>query len=83
MHTAEGLIKSLLTGAHAVQLVSILLKHGPLALGSMRDGLEHWMREHGYTGLNQFRGLLNHERCADPSAFERANYVRALQSWKM
>ncbi|MEO6001932.1 MAG: dihydroorotate dehydrogenase-like protein [Opitutus sp.] len=83
VHTGEGVIKAILTGAHAVQLVSILLKHGPLALGSLRDGLEHWMREHGYVDLSQFRGLLNHERCSDPSAFERANYVRALQSWKM
>ena len=58
----------------------------PFALGSDVDGSV--AKLYGSSGSAerpqyQFRGLLNHERCADPSAFERANYVRALQSWKM
>jgi dihydroorotate dehydrogenase (fumarate) len=83
IHTWGGVVKAILTGAHAVQLVSVLLKHGPHVIASLREGLEGWMREHGYTDLSQFRGLLNHQRCRDSGAFERANYIRVLQSWKV
>lgn len=83
VHTPEGVVKSILTGAHTVQVVSLLLKHGPAALTSLHAGLNQWMHDHDYTDIDEFRGMLNHERCRDPSAFERANYIRALQSWKM
>ncbi len=83
IHTAAGVVKSILTGAHTVQLVSVLLKHGPHVVATLREGLETWMREHGYTDLEQFRGLLNHQRCRNSAAFERANYIRVLQSWKV
>jgi dihydroorotate dehydrogenase (fumarate) len=66
-----------------VQLVSVLLKHGPHVIASLREGLEAWMRQHDYTDLDQFRGMLNHARCRDTSAYERANYIRVLQSWKV
>ncbi len=83
VHTSADVVKSLLTGAHAVQLVSVLLKHGPLVLATLRQGLEKWMRGHGYTEIEHFRGMLNLGRCHDPEAFERANYIRVLQSWKV
>lgn len=83
VHTEGGVVKAILTGAHIVQLVSVLLKQGPRVLARLRDGLESWMRDHGYTNLSQFRGLLNHQKCQDSSAFERANYIRVLQSWKI
>ena len=76
-------VTTALTGAHTVQLVSVLLKHGPHVVATLRSGLEAWMREHGYADLDQFRGLLNHQRCRDSAAFERANYIRVLQSWKV
>ena len=81
VHTAVGAVKALLTGAHTVQLVSVLLKHGPSSLTALRDGLEGWMEEHGYADIDAFRGRLNHERCEDPAAYERANYIRVLHSW--
>jgi dihydroorotate dehydrogenase (fumarate) len=83
VHTYAGVVKSILAGAHSVQLVSVLLKHGPHVISTLREGLEMWMHDRGFSELNQFRGLLNHERCVDPAAFERANYVRAMQSWKI
>jgi dihydroorotate dehydrogenase (fumarate) len=83
VHTSADVVKALLTGAHAVQVVSVLLKHGPFVLATMRQGLEKWMGEHGYTEIDQFRGLLNLERCRDPENYERANYIRVLQSWKV
>lgn len=83
IHTSGGVVKALLTGAHTVQLVSVLLKYGPHILTSLRTGLERWMTEHGYRSLDEFRGLLNHRRCRDTTAYERANYIRVLQSWKV
>ena len=66
-----------------MQLVAVLLKHGPRFLGTLLDGLRMWMDEHGYHGVSEFRGAMNLRRCPDPAAFERANYQRILQSWKI
>jgi dihydroorotate dehydrogenase (fumarate) len=82
-HTSESAAKALLAGAHAVQLVSVLLRHGPGVLGTLVAGLTTWMRSHQFAKLDDFRGMLNHRRCRDASAFERANYIRTLQSWKV
>jgi dihydroorotate dehydrogenase (fumarate) len=81
VHSADDAVKAMLTGAHAVQVVSVLLKHGPKMLSVLRTGLTTWMRHHDYTKLDQFRGQLNLARCPDPAALERANYIRVLQSW--
>ncbi len=83
VHSAEDVIKSILAGAHAVQLVSVLLKHGPRYLSTILQGLKAWMDEHGYESVNEFRGAMNLRRCPDAGAFERANYQRILQSWRI
>src|SRR5690606_1479656 len=83
VHSSDAAAKAILTGAHAVQLVSVLLKHGPNGVASLVDGLQRWMRGHGFETIASFRGLLNSRRCRDASAFERANYIRTLQSWKL
>lgn len=81
-HTPGDAIKALLTGAHAVQLVSVLLRDGPSALSTFVAGLRAWMSAHGYEELDDFRGLLNLRGCRDAGTFERANYIRTLQSWQ-
>ncbi len=83
VHTKEDAIKALLAGAHTVQLVSVLLKHGPKVLTVLRDGLRHWMAENEYREVGDMRGALNLKRCPDPEAHERANYIRILQSWRV
>jgi dihydroorotate dehydrogenase (fumarate) len=83
VHSSEHVIKSILAGAHSVQLVSVLLKHGPRYLSTLVDGLRLWMNEHNYTTVDEFRGAMNLRRCPDPAGFERANYQRILQSWKV
>lgn len=83
IHTSAGAAKAILAGAHAVQLVSVLLKHGPNVISSLVEGLGTWMRNHGYEHIDDFRGLLNSRRYRDPSVFERANYIRVLQNWKV
>ena len=83
VHTGEDLIKAILGGAHAVQLVSVLLENGPRAIQAMLEGLRSWMLEHEHTDLHKVRGALNLKRCPDPAAHERANYIKILQSWKI
>jgi len=74
-------IKAILAGAHAVQIVSAILRHGPAYLAVMRDGLVRWMESLGFAKLDDVRGRLSLSNSPDPSAFERANYIRTLSSW--
>ena len=82
IHTSNGAAKAILAGANAVQLVSVLLRHGPNVIRTLVQGLHVWMQSHGYETIEAFRGLLNSRRCRNATAFERANYIRVLQSWK-
>lgn len=83
VHTTEDVVKALLAGAHAVQMVSVLLRNGPAMLTTLLGGLRHWLEERGYRDLDEMRGALNHARSAEPAVFERANYIRILQSWRV
>jgi dihydroorotate dehydrogenase (fumarate) len=83
VHSTEDVVKALLAGAHAVQVVSVLLRNGPRYLSTMLAGLQNWLTDHGYESVDQLRGTMNLKRCPDPSAFERANYIRILQSWRV
>jgi dihydroorotate dehydrogenase (fumarate) len=74
-------IKALLAGAHVVQMVSAILRHGPRHIGVMRDGLVHWMESRQFRSLDEVRGRLSLSNNPDPSAFERATYLRTLNSW--
>ena len=71
-----------MTGAHAIQVVAALLQHGPEHLRELRDGLAAWLEEHDYQSLQQMQGSMSLERCPDPGAYERVNYMRLLQSWE-
>ena len=82
IHSGQDAIKAVMCGAHTVQLASALLHHGPERLGRIRDEAVQWMLEHEYTSLSQMCGSMNLSRCPDPMAFERANYMRTLQSWR-
>ncbi len=78
VHTAIDAIKAVMTGAHAVQLVSALLERGPSYLAVVRNQMAEWLELHEYESLAQMRGSMDLQRCPDPSAFERANYMRVL-----
>jgi dihydroorotate dehydrogenase (fumarate) len=73
-------IKSILAGAHAVQLVSAILRHGPPYFNVMREGLARWMESKAFSSIEEVRGRID-GRTADANLFERANYIRTLQSW--
>ena len=82
VHDARDAIKSIMAGAGAVQMVSSLLALGPEHLLVVRDAMVQWMEENGYSSVRQMRGSMALDRCPDPAAFERANYMRTLQSWR-
>jgi dihydroorotate dehydrogenase (fumarate) len=75
-------IKAILAGADVVQMVSALLRHGPAYLRVMRRGLEEWMEWNDMTRLDQMRGRSSLQETRERAAFERANYIRTLQSWR-
>jgi dihydroorotate dehydrogenase (fumarate) len=81
VHGVEDVVKAVMAGAHAVQLVSALLAHGPEHLITLRRGLMAWMEERDYESIRQMQGSMSLERCPDPLAFERGNYMRVLQTW--
>jgi dihydroorotate dehydrogenase (fumarate) len=82
VHNALDVVKSVMAGADAVQLVSALLRHGPAWLKGIRAELEHWMTEHEWTSLKEMRGNMSLLRCPDPAMYERANYMLILQGWR-
>jgi dihydroorotate dehydrogenase (fumarate) len=82
VHTVLDVLQAVMAGAHAVQMVSALLHHGPEYLAELRRELEQWLEEHEYGSLREMRGSMSLRSCPDPQAYERANYMLMLQSWK-
>lgn len=82
VHTAIDAVKAVMAGAQAVQMVSALLRHGPEHLRAVRAALAQWLEEHEYDSLGQMHGSMNLQRCPDPKAFSRTNYLHVLQSWR-
>jgi len=83
VHTPIDLVKAIMTGAHAVQIVSSILRHGPRQITALKQGLAEWMEKHEYESVAQMTGAVSHRTSADPAAFERANYMRVLQSFRV
>lgn len=79
VHSGLDVIKATMAGAHATQMVSALLRHGPNHLPRVRDEIEAWMIEHEWTSLGEMRGNMSLGKIADPAAYERANFRMALR----
>jgi dihydroorotate dehydrogenase (fumarate) len=79
IHSAEDVIKLLMAGADVTMLCSALLRNGVGHLRTVERELREWMQEHEYESVEQMRGSMSQLRCADPSAFERAQYIRAVK----
>jgi dihydroorotate dehydrogenase (fumarate) len=82
VHTAVDVVKATMAGAHATQMVSALLRRGPAHLGTVLADLEAWLEEHEWNSLSEMRGNMNLFKVPDPEAYERANYMLMLQSWR-
>jgi dihydroorotate dehydrogenase (fumarate) len=81
VYTAEDALKLVMAGADVVHLCGALLKHGPARLGEIRESMAQWLEQHDYESLVDAQGILCRETCPDPSAFERANYMKVIHSW--
>jgi len=82
VHSAAEVLKYILAGADAVMTTSALLRNGIDFLGELVTGLERLMAEKGYESVGQARGIMSQLNVADPSAFERANYIKVLESYE-
>lgn len=78
IHSSEDVIKALLAGANVTMMSSALLRYGPDHLAKVLAGLEKWLIDHQYDSIEQLIGSVSRSRSADASAFERANYMKAL-----
>jgi len=79
--TARDVIKLLMVGADVTQMCSVLLRKGVRELATIRHDLEAWLEENEYGSVEQLKGSLSQRSCPDPAAFERANYMKTLNSY--
>ena len=82
VHSAREVVKYILAGADVVCTTSALLKQGIPYLGRMITDLVTWMDEHEYESVEQMKGAMSQKSVADPSAFERANYIKTIEHFK-
>jgi dihydroorotate dehydrogenase (fumarate) len=83
VHRMQGAVKLLLAGADVTMMASILLMKGPGILTTILDEMHAWLEENEYESIEQMKGSMSHGNCPDPSALERANYMKALTSYTM
>jgi dihydroorotate dehydrogenase (fumarate) len=76
IHTGEDVIKMLLAGATAIQLVSTLYNNGPEQIKRILTELDDWMSKQGFNTVEQFRGKISRKYGADPAAFERMQFMK-------
>jgi len=82
IHTAHDVVKMLMVGASATMLCAVLYRHGIEYIRTLERELIDWMAEHEYESVAQMLGSMSQQHCANPIEFERAQYVKALQSFK-
>lgn len=83
IHQASDVIKMLMAGANVTMMASVLLQRGIDHLRLVEKGLQEWMAENEYLSVQQMQGSMSQKHCAAPSAFERAQYMKALQSYQL
>jgi dihydroorotate dehydrogenase (fumarate) len=81
VHTSLDVLKAMMAGANVAMMTSALLMHGPQHITGILAGIEQWMEEHEYVSISQMRGSMSQKAVADPAAFERANYMKVLNSF--
>ncbi len=81
IHSSEDIVKAVMAGANVAMSTSALLHNGPEYARTLLNGLGEWMDKFDYTSVEQMRGAMSQKNVADPSAFERANYMKILNSY--
>ncbi|MGA2960800.1 MAG: dihydroorotate dehydrogenase-like protein [Candidatus Korobacteraceae bacterium] len=83
VHTAEDVLKSMAAGAKVAMMTSALLEQGIGYLKTLESGVREWLEVHEYNSIEQMQGSLSQKNVAHPAAFERANYVKVLNSYAL
>jgi dihydroorotate dehydrogenase (fumarate) len=82
IHTAQDVLKMLMVGADVTMLCSVLLSKGLKVIREIETEMCDWLSEHDYQSVRQLQGSMSQKNCADPAAFERAQYMRAIISYR-
>jgi len=82
IHTSQDVIKGLMAGAKVTMMASELLQNGVRRIGQVLNEVTTWLTEHEYESVMQMIGAMSQKHCAEPAAFERANYMKMLQSYR-
>jgi len=81
VHTAQDVLKAMMAGASTTMLASALLKNGVAHIGKVLADMQSWMETYEYESVAQMKGSMSQQAVADPSSFERANYMKVLTSY--
>jgi dihydroorotate dehydrogenase (fumarate) len=82
VHTYEDVLKCMMAGAKVSMIASEFLRNGIHRVGQILEDMTWWMEEHEYASVAQMQGSMSQKHVAEPAAFERANYMKTLQSWR-
>jgi dihydroorotate dehydrogenase (fumarate) len=82
IHTSADVLKALMAGARVTMMASELLQNGVQRIGQILDEMRVWMIAHEYESVRQMIGSLSQQHCPEPAAFERANYMKTLGSFR-
>jgi len=81
VHTVDDVIKSILAGANVAMMTSAIMKNGINHITRLKNELAEWVDKHEYKSLNEIRGKMSQQSVKEPSAFERANYMKVIKSY--
>lgn len=82
VHTYQDVLKALMAGARVAMMASELLQRGMGRINEVLKEMKQWMEEHEYESISQMIGSMSQKNVIDPAAFERANYMKTLASFK-
>ncbi|MCF2149705.1 dihydroorotate dehydrogenase-like protein [Desmonostoc muscorum LEGE 12446] len=82
IHRGDDALKMLMAGAKITMLCSVLLRHGINQIRVIEQEIREWMQKHEYESVRQMQGSMSQKHCPNPSAFERAQYMRSLATYK-
>ena len=81
IYQAHDVLKLVMAGADVTMLCGALMRHGITHIQRIQMDLAAWLEAHGHESLAGLKGTMSQKNCPDPSAFERAQYVRGLSSY--
>ena len=82
VHSHRDVLKTMMAGAKVAMMASTLLYNGEQYIGPLLSELEHWINEHEYESIQQMQGSMSQNSVKEPAAFERANYMKVLNSFR-